>query len=189
MIKAVVSAVSEAGGRVVGSVSGHPDLLNLNFIRVLNAQMGTIAGSLLSIAGTWIPYSVTDMHLVADAGEGMDRRGIVVGSVDTPPTITQATLFGLYPHGTVAGRLFYRGVGFTPPLSHPGTVVFGTIDSFTISRIIQNLSPTPATIAEIGLYVICSPGTVMLDRTVLATPITVEVLGTVTVTYTFLATL
>jgi hypothetical protein len=72
--------------------------------------------------------------------------GIVVGTGNTAPTITNYVMETLIAHGVGAGQLQYGAVTFGAPASDV------TTSQFTITRNFANGSGGPITVNEIGLY-------------------------------------
>jgi len=170
-------------GEIVGLVETPAQSLVHNFLRVLRIQMNQAAATVQTIAGNWIspvPYSTNYM---ATVGENVDGRGIVVGTVADPVTIHQSTLHGRIPHGTVGGQLLYKAVTFVAPTET------ASLFQFQMSRVFMNRSGVAATIVEVGIYSDVIYGTVMIDRTVLPSPVVVPDGGQVTIVYTFRGTL
>jgi len=170
-------------GRIVGIAETQAQSLVHNFARILQIQMSQVAASVQTIAGGWLSQSPHYLNFNASVVAGVARAGIVVGSVPDPVSITQATLSGIISHGTLAGQLLYQAVTFTVPSDSASLV------QFQLSRVFLNRSGAPATISEVGIYSWVSGGTVMIDRTIPPTPITVPDGGQVTIVYTFRGTL
>jgi hypothetical protein len=88
-----------------------------------------------------------NIAFAANAAAGSTAFGIVVGSGNTPPMITDYALQSKIAHGVSAGQLQYGGVTYGAPSSD------ATTSQFTITRNFANASGDAITINEIGLYV------------------------------------
>ena len=116
----------------------------------------------------------------APAGDA--TAGIVVGSSDTPVSLSQYSLGALIPNGTGSGQLLY-GATNVETLSKGATWLFRIVRTFT------NSSGASVTIREIGLYVRLGKSdspyyySCMLARDVPTSPIIVPDGSTLTVRY------
>jgi hypothetical protein len=125
--------------------------------------------------------------MAVNSTAGTDSYGIVVGSGSTPQTYSDYALANQIKNGTGAGQLSY-GV-------HTTTSSYGSTSSYiTISRTFTNQSGSAIVVREVGIIarnVIYAANGISADvkfliaRDVLANPVTVNNLGTLTVTYTF----
>lgn len=125
----------------------------------------------------------------ANAPTGDATFGIVAGTGNTAPTITDYALQAQVAHGVGAGQLQYGNVAYGLPASD------ATTSSFTITRNFANASGNPITVNEIGLYVKAQEGRFdgsarqtrifMTIRDVLAGGIAVPNGETLTVNYRF----
>ena len=88
----------------------------------------------------------------ANAPTGDAIFGIVSGTGNTAPTISDYALQTQIAHGNGAGQLQYGNVAFGLPASDD------TTSSFTITRNFANASGNPITVNEIGLYVKAQEG-------------------------------
>jgi len=170
-------------GEIVGLVETPAQSLVFNFLKLLEVQMAQRTSTAINIAGAWFSVSVRADNFTSTIGAEVVGRGIVVGTATDPVSPLQATLFGRIPHGTLADQLLYQEVTFVAPTATTNLV------QFQMSRVFLNRSPVPATINEVGIYSVGYPGTVMIDRTVLPTPVTIPDGGQVTIVYTFRGTL
>jgi hypothetical protein len=122
------------------------------------------------------------VNLGGAAPSGESTAGIVVGTSDTPVTLSQYNLQAPISHGTGAGQLSY-GATTVEPLVKDTTWYFRVIRTFT------NNSGASITVREIGLFVRLGMGgspynfNCMLARDVLTSPITVPNGSTLTVRY------
>jgi len=123
--------------------------------------------------------------MAVNAPAGTDSYGIVVGSGSTPQTYSDYALASQIKNGTGAGQLSY-GV-------HTTTSSYGSASSYvTISRTFTNQSGSAIVVREVGIIARQSTTTnsnttdtkFLIARDVLANPVTVNNLGTLTVTYT-----
>jgi hypothetical protein len=80
------------------------------------------------------------------APAGDTTAGIVVGSSDTPVSLSQYSLGALIPHGTGSGQLTYGATNVE-------TLSKNTTWLFRIVRTFSNSSGASVTVREIGLYV------------------------------------
>jgi hypothetical protein len=170
--------------------------------------VGNIVGLLSAILSTWSSsasfYAVQTRSDLADtsgtarhimlgtsasgvtlggcAPAGETSAGIVVGSSDTPVSLSQYSLGALITHGTGSGQLTY-GATNVETLSKDTTWLFRIVRTFT------NNSGASVTVREIGLYVRLgmypSPNyySCMLARDVPTSPISVPNGSTLTVRY------
>jgi hypothetical protein len=135
---------------------------------------GTARNTMLGTGG-----SVT---LGGCAPAGDTSAGIVVGSSDTPVSLSQYSLGALITHGTGSGQLTYAATN-VETLSKDTTWLFRVVRTFT------NSSGASVTVREIGLYVrLGMPSSpyyysCMLARDVPTSPITVPAGSTLTVRY------
>jgi hypothetical protein len=170
--------------------------------------VGNIVGLLSAILSTWSTTSganavatrsdLTDTsgtarHIMLGTGAGTATlggcapageasAGIVVGSSDTPVSLSQYSLGALIPHGTGSGQLTY-GATNVETLSKDTTWFFRIVRTFT------NSSGASVTVREIGLYVRSGMSSspywysCMLARDVPTSPISVPNGSTLTVRY------
>jgi hypothetical protein len=116
------------------------------------------------------------------APSGDTTAGIVVGSSDTPVSLSQYSLGALIPHGTSSGQLSY-GPTSVESLSKDTTWLFRIVRTFS------NSSGASVTVREIGLYVRLSMSSspyyfsCMLARDVPTSAISVPNGSTLTVRY------
>ena len=122
--------------------------------------------------------------MAVNAPVGTDSYGIVVGSGSTPQTYSDYALAKQIKNGTGAGQLSYG--------AHTTASSYGSTSSYiAISRTFTNQSGSAIVVREVGIIarqtaVSGGIGDVkyLIARDVLANPITVNNLGTLTVTYT-----
>jgi hypothetical protein len=116
------------------------------------------------------------------APAGDTSAGIVVGSSDTPVSLSQYSLGALIPHGTGSGQLTY-GTTNVETLSKDTTWLFRVVRTFT------NGSGASVTVREIGLYVRLGMGaspyyySCMFARDVPTSAISVPAGSTLTIRY------
>jgi hypothetical protein len=170
--------------------------------------VGNIVGLLSAIISTWTSagsgyYVVNTRSDLTDIGgtargvylgsgstatlggcaqAGDTTGGIVVGSSDTPVSLSQYSLGALIPHGTGSGQLTY-GATNVESLSKDTTWLFRIVRTFS------NNSGASVTVKEIGLYVRLGMGSspyyysCMLARDVPTSPISVPNGSTLTIRY------
>jgi hypothetical protein len=124
--------------------------------------------------------------MALNAPAGTDSYGIVVGYGSTPQTYSDYALANQIYNGTGAGQLSYGAHTFASSYSSTSSYI-------AISRTFTNQSGSAIVVREVGMIarnVIYSSGAPTTDvkfliaRDVLANPVTVNNLGTLTVTYT-----
>jgi hypothetical protein len=168
-----------------------------NIVGLLSAILSTWANStgsyavstrsdLIDTSGTtrnmMIATGASGVTLGGCAPAGDTSAGIVVGSSDTPVSISQYSLGALIPHGTGSGQLSY-GAETVESLSKDTTWLFRIVRTFS------NGSGASVTVREIGLYVRLGMGaspyyfSCMLARDVPTSPISVPNGSTLTVRY------
>jgi hypothetical protein len=170
--------------------------------------VGNIVGLLSAIISTWAStgtgnYAASTRSDLTDTGgnargiflgsassttvggcapAGDTSAGIVVGSSDTPVSLSQYSLGALIGHGTGSGQLTY-GATSVESLSKDTTWLFRIVRTFS------NSSGASVTVREIGLYVRLGMGAspyyfpCMLARDVPTSPISVPNGSTLTVRY------
>jgi hypothetical protein len=111
-----------------------------------------------------------------EAPAGDTTAGILVGTSDTPVSITQYNLLGLIPNGTGAGQLSY-GATVVEDLVTDTTYYFRVIRTFT------NNSGGTITVREIGLFLKITAQSFMFARDVPTSPISVPNGSTLTIRY------
>ncbi len=95
---------------------------------------------------SYMVYSTGDF-LNSNAALNIDTAGVVVGSGNAAPTISDFALGVKIAHGTGSGQLQYGAVTFGAPASDL------TTSQFTVTRNFANASGASVTVNEIGLYV------------------------------------
>jgi hypothetical protein len=164
LLSALISTWSVAAGAY--AVSTRSDLTDTS---------GTARGTYFGAAGG-------NVTLGGCAPAGDATAGIVVGSSDTPVSLSQYSLGALIPHGTASGQLTY-GPTNVESLSKD------TIWFFRIVRTFSNSSGASVTVREIGLYVRLGMASspfyflCMLARDVPTSPINVPNGSTLTLRY------
>jgi len=117
---------------------------DLLLVQALNApdmhplQMTDITGSVRDIA-------MHNQSFQANGGVGDIANGIVVGTGQVAPTISDYALGAQVAHGSAAGQLQYGGMTFGLPTSSL------TTSSFTLTRVFSNASGSSITIYELGV--------------------------------------
>jgi hypothetical protein len=147
---------------------------------------GQLRTDLTDIGGTargvMIGAGANNITVGGSAPAGDTSAGIVVGSSDTPVSLSQYSLGALITHGTGSGQLTY-GATNVETLSKDTTWLFRIVRTFS------NSSGASVTVREIGLYVrLGMPGSpyyysCMLARDVPTSPISVPNGSTLTVRY------
>jgi hypothetical protein len=143
----------------------------------LTDTSGTARGISISVA-TATGYAI----LGGCAPAGDTTAGIVVGSSDTPVSLSQYSLGSLITHGTGSGQLTY-GATNVESLSKDTTWLFRIVRTFS------NSSGASVTVREIGLYVRLGMSSspyyysCMFARDVPTSPISVPNGSTLTVRY------
>jgi len=167
-------------------------ILSLMFQSSASGSTGTSAtitntsGYSASIYGEYYGSGTPDgfAPMAVNAPAGTDSYGIVVGSGSTPQTYSDYKLASQIYNGTGAGQLSYG--------THTTSSSYGSTSSYiTISRTFTNQSGSAIVVREVGMIarqtaVSNGSGDVkyLIARDVLANPVTVNNLGTLTVTYT-----
>jgi hypothetical protein len=132
--------------------------------------------------GTYFGANASGVTLGGCAPAGETSAGIVVGSSDTPVSLSQYSLGALIGHGTGSGQLQYSATT-VETLSKDTTWLFRIIRTFT------NGSGASVTVREIGLYIRLGMGSspyyysCMLARDVPTSPIIVPAGSTLTIRY------
>ena len=83
----------------------------------------------------------------ANGGVGDIANGIVAGTGQVEPTISDYVLGVLIGHGSAVGQLQYGGMTFGLPTSNLTTSIF------TLTRVFSNASGDAITVYELGVYV------------------------------------
>jgi|WetSurMetagenome_2_1015567.scaffolds.fasta_scaffold244258_1 hypothetical protein len=121
------------------------------FIDLLMVQMMAVSEVLPSyirdVTNTLREIAVSSLNFQVTSATGDDSYGILVGTGNTPPTISDYALQTKIAHGVGAGQLQCGGVTFGLPTSNL------TTSHFTVTRNFANGSGSPITVYEIGLYV------------------------------------
>jgi len=180
------SFVQNLGKLLLPTFQGTASSTNGSAVSITNTS-----GYSASIYGEWYggstsPTGFTPIALNAPAGT--DSYGIVVGSGSTSQTYSDYALASQIKNGTGAGQLSY-GV-------HTTASSYGSTSSYiTISRTFTNQSGSAIVVREVGMIArqatfngSSTPSAdvkFLIARDVLANPVTVNNLGTLTVTYTF----
>ena len=168
LLSSILSMWSSAGTKYYATSPSRTDLTDTG---------GTARGISISTASDL--YGAT-LGGCAPAGE--ITAGIVVGSSDTPVSLSQYSLGALIPHGTGSGQLQY-GATSVETISKDTTWLFRIVRTFT------NSSGASVTVREIGLYVRLGKSdspfyySCMLARDVPPSPIIVPDGSTLTVRY------
>jgi hypothetical protein len=121
--------------------------------------------------------------LNANSAVGITAYGIRVGKGSTPVAIDDYALETPCEEGTGTDEFEHQTFNYTVPTTLGGT------RSFTVKRIMVNNSGAPIDVQEIGIYVrMRSSYNAMGVRDVLPGAVTVPDGGSITVIYTFAAT-
>lgn len=146
------------------------------------------SGSISSPSGSqFSPWSLVGSNQGPQWGGALGDAGfgIGVGTGTTPEDFNDVVLQTKVQHGTGSGQLSYQG-GIL------GTATYNSQTkkwTQTISRIFNNNSSSDINISETAIYILCgniygNPSKVMIERNLLATPVTVPAAYKLTVTYT-----
>ncbi|GAI85333.1 unnamed protein product [marine sediment metagenome] len=120
-----------------------------------------------------------DIHLVVDAGVGVSKNGVVVGTGDTPATNIDNKLETQLTEGVTAGKISHGAVVIT------AAAVVGANVDLTITRAFTNNTGSNIIVKEAGLYCIWSTAQQhCLVRDVLGTPVETPDKCSLTVIYT-----
>lgn len=113
----------------------------------------------------------------------MDYNGIVLGTGNTPVTISDYNLQTRIVHGSGAGQLDYKAMAWDP------FQVVGSTAKFKSKRQFENKSGGTITVKETGLLATDQAGYhFLIVRDVLPTPVDVENTKIIEVRYTFQCT-
>jgi hypothetical protein len=99
------------------------------------------------ITGTLRDIAMHSQTFQANGGVGDTNNGIVAGTGQVAPTISDYVLGILIGHGSAVGQLQYGGMTFGLPTSNLTTSIF------TLTRVLSNASGDAITVYELGLYV------------------------------------
>jgi hypothetical protein len=94
-----------------------------------------------------VQQACSNKSLIIAGTAGTVVDGIIVGTGNTAPTVTDYKIETLIAHGAGAGQLQYGAVTFGAPASD------ATTSQYTITRNFANASGGGITVNEIGLYV------------------------------------
>jgi len=169
------------------------------FIQILKGEFATrhaaiYAGGNVSVAdesGTARSYPKADatsnsyyyMNLSTCGDTGDTSQGIIVGTSDTPNTLTTYALGGKISHGTGSGQLVY-GAETVEDVTNPS----GNDLQFRITRTFTNNSGSTITVKEVGLLVkkfdaSGASRSWLIARDVLPSPVDVPDGATLTIRY------
>jgi hypothetical protein len=155
---------------------------------ITSATITNTSGNSVTIYGEAYGGSPTSgfAPMAVNSTVGTDSYGIVVGSGSTPQTYSDYALASQIKNGTGAGQLSYG--------AHTTASSYGSSSSYiAISRTFTNQSGSAIVVREVGMIArqavygantISSDIKYLIARDVLANPVTVNNLGTLTVTYT-----
>jgi hypothetical protein len=123
------------------------------------------------------------MNLSTCGDTGDVTQGIIIGTSDTPNTLTTYALGGKIPHGTGSGQLLYN-----PESVEDVTNPSGNDLQFRLTRTFTNNSGSTITVKEVGLLVKkCDSGgasrSFLVARDVLPSPVDVPDGATLTIRY------
>jgi hypothetical protein len=116
------------------------------FVDILYAQMSNQSTNAVSTLGNGRLVVRDDYSLRCDAGAINYLLGLVVGTDDTPVSISDYKLGAQCLHGSGAGQMGYGAQTFAGP-SLDGAAAY-----FVMHRIFSNLSADAITIKEVGSY-------------------------------------
>jgi hypothetical protein len=169
------------------------------FIQILKGEFATRHGttvghenvSVVDETGTGRPYPnssasmfyVYYMNLSTRGDAGDASQGIIVGTSDTPNTLTTYALGGKIAHGSGSGQLVY-GAETLEDVTNPS----GNDLQFRITRTFTNNSGSTITVKEVGLLVKKYDGesntrSWLIARDVLPSPVDVPDGATLTIRY------
>ncbi len=146
--------VTDMSGKITQQISKRSESFVRQFLELLFIQAAGIpevTGYAAGVRDTG-NTSRTGIHMAGynfacDGGAGIVTHGIVAGTDNTAPTISDYALGTLIAHGTGAGQLSYGAVTFAVPVAD------ATTSQFTITRNLANGSGGAITVNELGLYV------------------------------------
>jgi hypothetical protein len=143
-------------------------------------ETGTARTYPLHIATSYSPYYM-NLSTLGDAGDV--TQGIIVGTSDTPNTLTTYALGGKISHGSGSGQLVY-GAETLEDVTNPS----GNDLQFRITRTFTNNSGSTITVKEVGLLVkkydaSISSKSFLVARDVLPSPVDVPDGATLTIRY------
>lgn len=139
-----------------GTVREHRIMKSKSFVR----QFFDLLLLQMNLVNEMFPMPVTDvtstiyyltengMNFNCDAAIGDDSYGVVVGTGNTAPTISDCALETQIADGVGAGQLQYGNVAFGAPAAS------GLVSHFTLTRDFANGSGGVITVNEVGLYVL-----------------------------------
>ena len=138
-----------------GTIREHRVMKSESFVRqfldLLMVHAGQVAESsyhyVRDVTNTLIAAAYSGETFATDAAANDDTYGIMVGTGNTAPTITDYALETKIDDGVGAGELQYGGVTYGLPTSS------ATESHFTITRDFSNASGGAITVEEIALYV------------------------------------
>ena len=138
-----------------GSIREHRVMKSKSFVRqfldLLMVQAGMVNEAsyheIRDVNNTLIAVAFSGETFATDAAANDDTYGIMVGTGNTAPTISDYALETKIDDGVGAGELQYGGVTYGLPTSS------ATESHFTITRDFSNASGGAITVEEIGLYV------------------------------------
>ena len=136
------------------------DLLLVKFIN--SGPAGFI--QIKDIGGVYRDIANTSLNFSTNAPTSNVSYGIIVGTGNTAPTITDYVIQTIIAHGSGAGQMQYGGVTYGLPASD------STTSQFTITRNFANASVGSITVNEIALYVRALSASLALN--LLSTPTT-----------------
>ena len=169
------------------------------FIQILKGEFATrhnanVGGGNVSItdeSGTARSYPIhssasyyTNLENLSTLGDvGDTSQGIIVGTSDTPNSLTTYALGGKIGHGTGSGQLLY-GVETVEDVTNPS----GYDLEFRITRTFTNNSGATITVKEVGLLVkkydtTATSRSWLIARDVLPSPVDVPDGATLTIRY------
>jgi len=147
-------------------------------------------GTLYQIPRTLLtPGTVVGWRVDAEAGEILYLRGeptdwgVIVGSDDSPNTITVYRLYAPYPHGKGVGYMNYLSTTITPPYFDGANV------RMDITRLVLNESDSTQVVREVGVMVreYYTWQRFLIAREALASPISMPPRSMLQVTITLVA--
>ena len=134
--------------RIIRSKSFVRQFLQLLWVKCQLLDGSSAPSIVVSTFGDVSSVRNSSYLLAANATVNDDDYGIIVGSGNTPPALSDYALETKIDHGTGAGQLQYSAVTFGAPTSDAST------SQFTITRDFANASGGDVVVRELGLAVL-----------------------------------
>jgi len=153
------AVIKDKDGNIVKCLRKKSESFVKQFLMILQSQMehlwtgyanypNHMYSSVKDINGNNHYLSANASTFACEAALGSTSWGLLVGTVDTAPTIDDYYLGTLIAHGTGAGQLQYSAVSFGAPTCDGNTA------EFSITRSFANGSAGTVTVKEVGLVVL-----------------------------------